>query len=114
MSDKEKGMPYAPLTTHEAQEIKEAHLAFEGAGGNRGRHWSHEGFPGPAKRFTQLREVPKGEDGAVSVLATLLGYGDGAMGVSAPPWLQYQWAPAHDITERLDRIIEKGGSEYER
>lgn len=35
----------APLTVQEAQKVKEAHLAFEKAGGDRCKHWSHEGFP---------------------------------------------------------------------
>ena len=39
------GDVYAPLTVREAQEIKEAHLAFEEAGGNRWNDWSYEGFP---------------------------------------------------------------------
>lgn len=34
----------ALLTVQEAREIKEAHLAFEGAGGDRRCDWFHEGF----------------------------------------------------------------------
>ena len=45
MSDKKKGKLYAPLTAREAKEIKEAHLAFEKAGGDRWNDWSYEGFP---------------------------------------------------------------------
>ena len=45
MSDEGKRRLDAPLTVHEAIEIKRAHLAFEGAGGSRSCLWSYKGFP---------------------------------------------------------------------